>query len=167
MRKQFGLIKSSKKRILNKLDEVVSFRPYFKALVNLCQNEQVPLVIVSAGLDFIIKHFLEIQGLHRIIRVVSPSSTVTDSGISLSFPELHDDSSNNFKDDLVKRFQDEGFLVAYLGDGNSDLFAAKIADLAFAVKDSYLARTLQLEGESFFEFTNFQEIVNEIQWLIS
>lgn len=167
MKKQFDLIKTSKERILDKLDEVVSFRPYFNALVNLCHNEQVPFIIVSAGLDFIIKHFLELQGLHRIIKVVSASSTVTDSGITLSFPELHDDSSNNFKDDLVKRFQNEGFLVAYLGDGCSDLSAAKIADLVFAVKDSYLARTLQLEGESIFEFTNFQEIVNEIQWLIS
>ena len=59
MRKQFDLIKTSKERIFNKLDDVVSFRPYFKALVNLCQNEQVPLVIVSTGLDFIIKHYLE------------------------------------------------------------------------------------------------------------
>ncbi|MFX0183842.1 MAG: MtnX-like HAD-IB family phosphatase, partial [Candidatus Hodarchaeota archaeon] len=134
MRKQFDLIKTSKERILNKLDEVVFFRPYFNVLVDLCQNEQIPLVIVSAGLDFIIKHFLEIQGLHRMIRVVSASSTVTDSGISLSFPELYDDLSNNFKDDLVKRFQKEGFLVVYLGDGSSDLSAAKIADLAFAVK---------------------------------
>ncbi|MFX0208716.1 MAG: MtnX-like HAD-IB family phosphatase [Candidatus Hodarchaeota archaeon] len=166
MRKQFDLIKTSKEKILDKLDEVVSFRPHFITLVDLCQNEGIPLVIVSAGLDFIISHFLEKQGLHRIIKVVSASSTITDSGITLSFPELYDYSSNNFKDDLVKRFQNEGFLVAYLGDGSSDLTAAKIADLTFAVKDSYLARTLQLEGESIFEFTNFQEIVNEIQWLL-
>jgi 2-hydroxy-3-keto-5-methylthiopentenyl-1-phosphate phosphatase len=166
MGKQFNLIKTSEERILNKLDEVVSFRPYFNEMVNLCQNEGIPFVIVSAGLDFVIKHFLEIQKLNKIIKVVSASTTVEDSGISLSFPELRDNMSINFKDDLVKRFQNEGFLVTYLGDGSSDLPAARLADLTFAVKDSYLAQTLRLEGESCFEFTNFQEIINEIQWLI-
>ncbi|MFX0052535.1 MAG: HAD-IB family phosphatase [Candidatus Hermodarchaeota archaeon] len=166
MRKQFDLIKASEERILSKLDEVVSFRPYFNDLVNLCQNEGIPFVIVSAGLDFVIKHFLEIHGLNKIIKVVSASTTVDDSGISLLFPELRDETSINFKDDLVKRVQNEGFLVTYLGDSSSDLPAAKVADLTFAVKDSYLAQTLQLEEEPFFEFSNFQEIINEIQWLI-
>ncbi|MFX0150405.1 MAG: HAD-IB family phosphatase [Candidatus Hodarchaeota archaeon] len=166
MRKQFDLIKASEERILSKLDEVVSFRPYFNDLVNLCQNEGIPFVIVSAGLDFVIKHFLEIHGLNKIIKVVSASTTVDDSGISLLFPELRDETSINFKDDLVKRVQNEGFLVIYLGDSSSDLPAAKVADLTFAVKDSYLAQTLQLEEEPFFEFSNFQEIINEIQWLI-
>ncbi|MFX0174151.1 MAG: MtnX-like HAD-IB family phosphatase [Candidatus Hodarchaeota archaeon] len=166
MRKQFNLIKTSEERILNKLDEVVSFRPYFNELVNLCQNEDFPFVIVSAGLDFVIKHFLGKQRLNKIIKVVSASTTVDDSGISLSFPELRNDLSINFKDDIVKRFQNEGFLVTYLGDDSSDLPAAKVADLTFAVKDSYLAQTLQLEEEPFFEFSNFREIINEIQWLI-
>jgi 2-hydroxy-3-keto-5-methylthiopentenyl-1-phosphate phosphatase len=166
MRKQFDLIKTPKQIILNKLDEFVSFRPYFKNLVDLCQNEGIPFVIVSAGLDFVIKHFLELHGLHKILKIVAASALLTDSGITLSFPELHYNSSKNFKDDLVKRYQDEGFIVVYLGDGSSDVYAAKMADLPFAVKDSYLAQTLHFKGESFFEFLNFQEIINEIQWLL-
>ncbi len=165
MRNQYGLIKQPKHLILEELNKVVSFRTHFADFMEFCNSNNVRFEIVSAGLDFIITHFLELNGWHNSIKVVSAITRLSKSGITLSFPDIHFNTSNNFKDDLVKYYQDKGFLVIFIGDGSSDFFAANLADIAFAVKHSYLARALQKEENSFFEFSNFQEIINEIQWL--
>lgn len=165
MRKQYALIKQPKHLILEELNKVVSFRTHFADFLQFCFSKSIRFEIVSAGIDFIITHFLELNGWHNSIKVISAITALSDSGITLSFPELHFNSSNNFKDDLVKYYQDKGFLVIFIGDGSSDFFAANIADVAFAVKDSYLARTLQKEENNFIEFSNFQDIINEIKWL--
>ena len=63
MREQFSMIKAPKSVILNELELDNSFRPSFEELVHFCIDDQVPFEIVSAGLDFVINHLLEVKGL--------------------------------------------------------------------------------------------------------
>lgn len=166
MTKQFSLITTPKEDLLDSLEKVVIFRSNFNEFVNFCYIQGIVLEIVSAGLDFVINHFLALKGWSKRIKVVSASTTLTDTGIKLSFPVLQYSSSHNFKDDLVKLYQEKGYLVIYIGDGSTDVSAAEQADVSFAVKGSELAHLLQKRSSYFIEFTDFQEVMNEIQWLI-
>src|SRR5947199_8033607 len=63
LRRQGGMVRASKPKILDELDQVTKFRPGFDNLAEYCKTNRYPLVLVSAGLDFVIKHFLTRENL--------------------------------------------------------------------------------------------------------
>ena len=58
LRRQGAMVRASKPQILAELDQVTKLRPGFDDLVTYCNTNRFPLAVVSAGLDFVIKHFL-------------------------------------------------------------------------------------------------------------
>ena len=67
LRMQFALVKASRAQILDALKNAVTFRPDFAELAEYCSKNSIPLVIVSAGLDFVIKHFLKLNGWENLV----------------------------------------------------------------------------------------------------
>ena len=113
MQKQFSMFDVSQHRMLTELEKVVSFRSNFNKLVNYCRIRKVPFVIVSAGLDFVIKHFLEQRGLVELIEIHAVKTTVKKGRIKLTLPKLLDKTSLDFKEDLVKYYKKQGSKVIY------------------------------------------------------
>lgn len=163
LRKQFSTVKASKQEIKRKLKSSVDLRLGFKELVNHCRGRGIPVVIVSAGLDFVIDFLLKQWGLKALLSRYSPKTKVTDNGILFTFPKLFDQASVNLKDDLVRFHKKEGTKVAYIGDGFSDYPAAEIADFAFAIEGSKLAELLTKDRVSHKEVRDFREIIQEIK----
>jgi 2-hydroxy-3-keto-5-methylthiopentenyl-1-phosphate phosphatase len=58
VRRQGAMVQVSEPEILDYLNRVTEFRPNFDQLVEFRETNHFPPVIVSAGLDFVIKHFL-------------------------------------------------------------------------------------------------------------
>src|SRR5713101_9381169 len=58
LRRQGAMVRVSESEILDELDKITRFRPGFDKLIEYCKANNYPLVLVSAGLDFVIKHFL-------------------------------------------------------------------------------------------------------------
>jgi len=163
MQKQFLLIKMQKTIILKELEKVTSFRRNFEELLKYCVKKNIPIIIVSAGLDFHIKYFLEKKGLDEIIKIHSAKTKFTSKGNELSFPKLFQKSSSNFKDDLVEFYKNKGYKVIYMGDDISDYPAVKKADYPFVIKGSKLASLCKEEEYKCQEFDDFQIVIDYIK----
>jgi len=153
------------KRILKEIEHVASLRTNFEKLVEFCTTTKIPLILVSAGLDFVIKRFLEKNGWRRSVEVYAPKARFTAKGIQFAFPKLFDKPSVSFKDDLVRYYKKQSKKVIYVGDGLADHHAAENADLSFAIKGSRLAELLRQKGIPHKEISDFEEVVEAIKLL--
>ena len=152
----FGLVRASKKAMLNYLKDKVKVRPGFQKLVELCQKKGIRLVIVSNGLDFYIKKALEDMGLRNLeyhaaetrfhanilkVRYIGPDGSFVASG---------------YKEKYVNQYLNEGYHVVYIGNGTSDLSPARGAHQIFATES--LLKSCQSNGITCIPFTSFLEI---------
>jgi 2-hydroxy-3-keto-5-methylthiopentenyl-1-phosphate phosphatase len=163
MREQFSMIKAPKSVILDELELDAAFRPGFEELVQFCYDHQVPFEIVSAGLDFVVNHFLEVRGLDGKTKVRAARTRFTGDGIEMDSIELHDGNSIDFKDDLVNYYKENGYFVLFIGDGMSDKGAVRSADYVFVIKGSRLAEFCQEEGINHQEMSDFHEVIARIK----
>jgi 2-hydroxy-3-keto-5-methylthiopentenyl-1-phosphate phosphatase len=149
--------------ILNELELDTPFRPGFEELVHFCNDNQVPFEIVSAGLDFMVNHLLEVRGLDGKTKVRAARTRFTGDGIEIDSIELYDDNSIDFKDDLVNYYKDKGYFVLFIGDGMSDKGAVRSADYVFVIKGSRLAEFCKKEGINHQELSDFLEVIARIK----
>ncbi len=166
LQKEFSTVTFSKALVLNELQKVASVRPNFSQLVQLCKENGFPFMIVSAGLDFVIKHFLKLEGWYNSIPIHAPKAIFTAHGIKLTFPRQFHNTSINFKDDMVTQYKDRGWKVAYIGDGVADYVAAKKADIPFAIKGSKLAELLKKNKIPYNEISDFQQVLESITQML-
>jgi 2-hydroxy-3-keto-5-methylthiopentenyl-1-phosphate phosphatase len=152
----FGLVRASKKAMLDYIENRVIIRPGFNEFVEVCRKKGFRLVIVSNGLDFYIKQILEDRGLKDLeyhasetvfhantlsVRYIGPDGSTVDSG---------------FKEKFVEQYLSEGYYVIYIGNGTSDLSPAKGAHHVFATES--LLEHCRLTGLKCVPFTSFLEI---------
>jgi 2-hydroxy-3-keto-5-methylthiopentenyl-1-phosphate phosphatase len=163
LKREFMLVSASKHEIIREVSEAVDFRPNFDELIEYCRKKSVPLIVVSAGLDFLIDHFLELKGWKNMVTEYTAKATITPHAIKFTFPKLFDKTSANFKQDLVRQCKAKGQKIVYIGDGSGDYDAAKEADYAFAIKDSRLARLCEQYGVPFKRIVDFKEVVDALK----
>jgi 2-hydroxy-3-keto-5-methylthiopentenyl-1-phosphate phosphatase len=162
IRNEFAMLKVNEQQILEELDKVVVFRPNFDKLVESCKKKRLPLTIVSAGLEFCIRHFLGRQDWLQFMVIYAPKATYTANGYELTFPKLLGTGAINFKDDLLRYHKEKGDRVFFIGDGTGDFPAARVADFPFAIKGSRLAEACRNGKVSHKEISDFQEVVDAI-----
>ena len=165
LQKQFSTVRATKTQMLNELESVVSMRPSFESLVQLATVDHIPLVIVSAGLDFVIERFLKLNDWQGLLEVQAPKVRFTNEGVKFTFPKLLNKTSVDFKQDLVRQHKRQGSRVIYIGDGIGDHHAARDSDFAFAIKDSKLAELLKKSKTPHEEITDFLQVVEAIKRL--
>ena len=166
IQEQYSMFTVPKHLMLKELEKAVSFRSNFSKLVDYCRMQDISFTIVSAGLDFVINHFLKQKGFANSIKVYSVKTTITENGIKLAFPKLLDKDSADFKDDLVRYHKKQGSRVIYIGDGTSDYQAIKKADYRFSIKNSRLAGLCRENKISHKQIDDFQEVINALKILI-
>jgi 2-hydroxy-3-keto-5-methylthiopentenyl-1-phosphate phosphatase len=163
LKRQFSLVRASRKQILNALESVVTLRLGFEEFARYCKARGIPLVIVSAGLDFVVKHFLEVKHLQNLVTIYMPKTKGTPNGIEFRFPRRFYRTSVDFKHDLARRYKDKGFRVISVGNGSADLAAAKEADLAFAIRGSRLEELCEKDKIPFKRISSFLELLEFIR----
>ncbi len=163
LQSQFSTIKASKAQILHEIEKVTRTRNNFASLIEYCRSKQFQLVLVSAGLDFIINHFLASNGWKHLMIVHAPKAEFSANGIRFTFPRLIDETSANFKEDVVKSYSRKHVNVAYIGDGVSDYPAARRANIPFAIRNSKLAEVLNRNRISHHEIEDFREVIDCIE----
>jgi 2-hydroxy-3-keto-5-methylthiopentenyl-1-phosphate phosphatase len=152
----FALVRAGKQEMLDYLKGKVVIRRGFKSFVQLCRKKGFRLVIVSNGLDFYIRQILTDIGLDNLefhasetrfqanrvkVRYVGPDGKEVDA---------------EFKDKYVRHFIKGGYYVVYIGNGTSDLSAAKGAQHVFATES--LLKHCRRTGLTCVPFTSFHEI---------
>ncbi len=164
VRRQGALVRTPEMVLVAEMERVIGFRPNFDKLVAYCRGNRVPLGVVSAGLDFVIKHLLRMKGWNNLVKLYVAKSQSTPEGIKFTFPRLRDKTSLSLKDDLVRFHQVRGRKVAYVGDGVWDIHALRLADYCFAIKGSRLAGLCRQQNVPAREINDFQEMVTAIQY---
>ncbi len=164
--RQFSMIAAPELTIVKEMAAVAVVRPHFAEMVNYCRQAQVPFIITSGGLDFLIRHFMSKKKVDDYVRVYAPKAQCRPDGIRLDFPKLHDPASYSFKDDLVAHYQRGGHRVAYIGDGHADYYALRKADFAFAMKDSPSAQRCRKDEVKFEEIVDFQAVLDVLPKII-
>jgi 2-hydroxy-3-keto-5-methylthiopentenyl-1-phosphate phosphatase len=166
LEREFAMLKVPEETMLDVLEPATRFRPNFNSLIDYCNKEGFPLVVVSGGLDFSIRHFLKQKGWLDKVEIYAPKSECTDNGILLSFPKRFEAASANFKDDLVTYYRKQGESVVYIGNGLGDYPPARAANLSFAIRGSRLADLCKSGGVECVEITDFQEVVDSLRSIV-
>jgi len=157
------MVQVPRSEILSYLDGVTEFRPNFDKLIEFCTTNHFPLVIVSAGLDFVIKHFLTREKFQDKVELVAASAKCTPTGIKFEWPKLKSNRSINLKDDMVRYYKRRADTVAYIGDGRWDLHALRNADRRFVIRNSKLAELCKEQDIQATTVIDFQEMVISLQ----
>ncbi len=154
---QFALIKEPKERLQEFVCRHIELSPGFVEFVGYCRESAIPFAIVSSGLDFYIEPVLAEIGMPDLELHCGRTSFSRD-GIDVSY---YDPEGNIINQGFKKKYLDwlkkRGGDIIYLGDGLSDLEAARQADHVFATGNLLdLLGTHSITRRAFSDFYDLQ-----------
>ncbi|HEY1685071.1 MAG TPA: MtnX-like HAD-IB family phosphatase [Tepidisphaeraceae bacterium] len=132
-------------------------------LLELLQRHGVPTLVLSDGLDVIIQTILRHHGISDL-PVRCNRMTHRGDQISLSFPYENADcesAAGHCKCSSARACAVAERKAIYIGDGRSDLCAARKADYVFAKGE--LARCLEADGIHFERYTSLDDVRRTLQ----
>lgn len=136
-KKVFAMVKADKQAQLDVIfnSDRVKIRPGLKELVDYCDNKGHKLVIVSNGLIFYIQGLLESLGLGDV-EVFAARNEFHPDGMKVSYISPDGEELDaGFKESYTRLLQNDGYDVAYVGNGVSDIFSSRLAVKVFATGD--------------------------------
>jgi 2,3-diketo-5-methylthio-1-phosphopentane phosphatase len=131
--------------------------PGFVPFVRRAQAAGIPVEIVSDGYGFFIEPALERLGVPEL-PVVTARTTFAGRRASIEFPNGHPTCPvcGTCKRQRVLAYRATGRRVVYIGDGESDRYAAGYSDVVFAKRS--LERICLEAGWAYQRWTAFNEI---------
>ncbi len=131
--------------------------PGFVPFVRLAQAAGIPIEVVSDGFGFFIRPALQALGVGEL-PVVTARTVFTGRRARLEFPNGHPTCliCGTCKRQRVLAHRAAGRRVVFIGDGESDRYAAGYADVVFAKR--LLERICAEAGWPFQRWTAFHEI---------
>lgn len=141
-------------------------RAGFEKLVDFCQSQNYPLIVVSGGLDFYLKDLLPATvPFHSYVG--EWDANVQNWQVRRpDWPVVNDQANEDFKvrvlEELVRQHS-QSLPTVFIGDGRNDFRVAQVADWVFAVKGSRLAQMCGEVGKACTEFEDFTEVIAELR----
>jgi 2-hydroxy-3-keto-5-methylthiopentenyl-1-phosphate phosphatase len=163
IKSQFEMIQGQKSEILEYIEQNVSIRSHVLEFIDLCRQTNIPFVILSAGIDFIIEYIMDQYKFPKDIPVYCPRTSFLNNHLHVSFPKLNFDDSKNFKEDIVRKYNTEKNTCIYIGNGLSDFEGVRGADFSYVVKNSKLADLCKKENISHQDFSDFNQILKDVK----
>ena len=154
---QFALIEESREKLEAFARKNAEIRPGFLEFVRYCQESAIPFAIVSSGLDFYIEAVLDKIGASDL-ELHCAQTSFTKDGITVSYAGPDGGTvREGFKKKYLAWLRKRGGRVVYIGDGLSDLEAARQADHVFATGHLLdLLDTYSIERSAFSDFYDLQ-----------
>jgi 2,3-diketo-5-methylthio-1-phosphopentane phosphatase len=131
--------------------------PGFVPLVERARAANIPIEVVSDGFGFFIEPALQALGVGDL-PVVTALTIFGEQGASIAFPNGHASClvCGTCKRNRVLAHQAAGRAVVFIGDGESDRYAAGYSDIVWAKRA--LVRICLEAGWPFRRWTEFREI---------
>jgi 2-hydroxy-3-keto-5-methylthiopentenyl-1-phosphate phosphatase len=131
--------------------------PGFVSFVRLAQGAGIPVDVVSDGFGFFIEPALEALGVGEL-PVITARTTFEGGRASIDFPNGRPDCfvCGTCKRNRVLAHQAAGRAVVFIGDGESDRYAAGYSDVVWAKRS--LVRICLEAGWAFRRWTEFREV---------
>ena len=160
----FRNIRADRSAMQHYVREHAILRPYFHELHYYCRANEIPLAVVSQGLDFYIQALLERDG-YGDVPIYAVNTSFDQGRISYHYHHTYPgkESQGNSKAFIVEQFQQQGYFVVFAGDGTSDQEASRKADMVFAHRT--LARYCETEGIDYTPFKDFKSILLKVREL--
>lgn len=163
MRLESEMVCATPEAIFRFLDQF-ELDPTFPEFERVCRAADVPITIVSEGLDIYIKRLLANHGPEHF-NVKCNIGHLEGGGLRIEFPHQYRmcPGCGNCKAARIEEFRaqvDGACRIVFVGDGYSDACGARAADLVFAKKD--LIQYCQTEGILYTEFGNFEDVTDRL-----
>lgn len=139
--------------------------PGFSDLYDLCVSNDIPVYIVSDGLDLYIRSIMQRHGFGHV-PVLANHAIFKSGKLEIEFPYLDDSCGHcgNCKGSAIERLRRNGDRSIFVGDGYSDLCAVNVADYLFAKSD--LADYLTRSGKEFLPFDTLKDVAGRVREII-
>lgn len=156
MVRQFALVRAREDDLLRFVEDHVQLDETFPGFVTYCGDQGIRLEIVSEGLGFYLHFLLDKWGIDVPVR--TNRATFEDGRVMISYPYADATCKLCGTCKLLRLFElrTQGYAIAYVGDGHSDLCPAVEADLVFAKKE--LANLCREEAIDFIPFDTFSDV---------
>ncbi len=154
---QFALIKEPEERLQAFVRQHIELRPGFVEFIRFCRESAISFAIVSSGLDFYIKPVLAEIGMPDL-ELHCGRTSFSRHGIDVTYYDpVGNIVSEGFKKKYLTWLRKRGKNTIYIGDGLSDLEAARQADHVFATGHLLdLLDTHSIERSAFSDFYDLQ-----------
>lgn len=156
----------SSREIIEYLRANVRPDPFFPRFVRYCDEQDVPLEIVSDGLHIYIDDYLEREKLQNLV-YYSNTVEIGPDGLVFTHPYANQDCGKcgTCKKQIISARQAQNWFVVYIGDGISDECAAEVADLVYA-KGS-LARYCRQHGINYVPYRTYADVLQHFAQLLT
>jgi 2-hydroxy-3-keto-5-methylthiopentenyl-1-phosphate phosphatase len=153
---EVGLIRGDPER-LRAFAAAQPHDPGFAPLVRRATEAGVPVEVVSDGFGFFIPSALAALGVPNV-PVITADTRFNNDGVTIDFPNGHPECfvCGTCKRNRVLAHQAAGRAVVFVGDGESDRYAAGYSDVIFAKRA--LVKLCLENGWPFRRWTEFAEI---------
>jgi 2-hydroxy-3-keto-5-methylthiopentenyl-1-phosphate phosphatase len=165
-RRVFGLMKASRETMTEFVltSERVKVRPGFKELLEYCAGKDYKIFIVSNGLNFYIEAILKSMGVDGIkgLEIHAASNEFYPGGMNVAYigPDGRELEAG-FKEAYTEILINKGYRVIYVGDGNSDIYSARLAQHVFATDE--LLKRCRAEKLACIPFADFHEVIRGME----
>ncbi len=160
-REAFSMVKADRESLLEIVRAKVKVRPGFHELVACCRRKGFRFVIVSNGLDFYIDEILRSIGMADL-EVFAARTSFHSEGLKVQY--IGPDGSlldSDFKLAYVNLFLNEGYRIAYVGNGDSDVSPARKSHHIFAT--DVLLEHCKEKNLGCTSFTDLNEVVKVLE----
>jgi len=159
----FATVRAAREEMIEATLSRVKLREGFSELVGYCRQKDLRIAIVSNGLDFYIASILASAGLDNI-ETHAAKSWFRPGGLEVKY--LGPDGipvDSDFKAAYTKMFLKEGYRVAYIGNGPSDINPASLSHYIFAREG--LLENCQKRNLPCQPFNDFHDVIKELDSL--
>ncbi|MGF3102326.1 2-hydroxy-3-keto-5-methylthiopentenyl-1-phosphate phosphatase [Rossellomorea sp. DUT-2] len=164
--KLFSLIPSSQKEgIIQYLLDTAIIRKGFKEFVEYTKEHEIPLYIVSGGIDFFVHPLLKDYGPFN--GIYCNEANFNESTIEIHWPHPCDDHCESkgcgcCKPSILRMLSlTKGTEIIVIGDSVTDIEMAKLGDTVIA--RDYLAHTCEEKGIPYHPFESFHDCMDVIE----
>ncbi|NOQ17877.1 MAG: HAD-IB family phosphatase, partial [Dehalococcoidales bacterium] len=160
---QFALIKEPEEKLKEFVRQHIELRSGFVEFARYCQENAILFVIVSSGLDFYIEPVLTEIGMPDL-ELHCGRASFGRNGVDVSYYDPEGNIvSEGFKKKYLTWLRKRGKNIIYIGDGLSDLEAARQADHIFAT--GHLLDLLSSAPVICNRFSDFYDLLRQVRLL--
>ena len=159
----FAMLKADRETLLEFMRGKIEIRAGFHELLAYCQRRGFHFVIVSNGLDFYIEAILGDMGINNI-EVFAAQTRFSPESLKVQYVGPQGNKlDSGFKEAYVRLFLGKGYRIVYVGNGASDISAAKLAHHIFATGEllAYCKKT----NLNCMPFVDLNDIVRGLEFL--
>lgn len=162
-KKVFAMVKADRQTQLDVIfhSDRVKIRPGLRELVDFCAQQGYRFIIVSNGLTFYIEALLERQGIKNVEVFAATNDFRPEGMIARYIGPDGREMDAGFKEAYTRLLINDGYEVAYVGNGISDIYPSRLAVKVFATGD--LLRKCEEEKLDFTPFDSLYDVVRGLK----